>query len=105
MGSLAELYHANVCRHFRGCPGIARPNWPDAQRLETAPCCHLFRLEAPTLPPDRSPVLCPSEQPLATDPVFVERSPPNVRRAMQFRAPQTVFDRPNAVAKSGDGNG
>src|ERR1700730_6575382 len=42
-------------RHFRDCPGIARPNWPDAQLLETAPCCLLFRLEEPTLPLDRSP--------------------------------------------------
>ena len=26
-GSLAELYRANVCRHFRDCLGTARPNW------------------------------------------------------------------------------
>src|SRR2546428_10262866 len=105
MGSLDELYRANACRRSRDCRGIARPNWPDAQRLETAPCCHLFRLEEPTLPLDRSPVSCPSEQPLATAPVFVERSPPDVRRATQFRVPQTVSDRPNAGAKSDDGNG
>src|SRR5215467_6167897 len=99
MGSLDELYRANACRR------IARPNWPDAQRLETATCCHLFRREAPTLPLDRSPVSCPSEQPLAPAPVFVGRCPPGVRRATQFRVPQTVSDRPIAGAKSDDGNG
>ena len=51
----------------RDCRGIARPNWPDAQRLETAPCCHLFRLEEPTLPLDRSPGSCPSAQPPAPE--------------------------------------
>src|SRR3977135_1252982 len=61
-------------------------------------------MNTPTLPLDRSPVSCPSEQPLATAPVFVERSPPDVRRATQFRVPQTVFDRSNAGAKSDDGN-
>lgn len=90
--SLAELYHENVCRHFRDCPGIARPNWPDVQRLETAPCCHRFRLEAPTLPLDRFPALCPSEQPLAIAPVFVERSPPDVHRQRNF-----VFHKPHLI--------
>src|ERR1700693_3577426 len=105
MGSLDELYRANACRRSRDCRGIARPNWPDAQRLETVPCCHLFRLEEPTLPLDRSPVSCPSEQSLAPGPVFVGRCPPGVRRAMQFRVPQTVFDPVNAEAESDDGNG
>src|SRR6266852_6962909 len=81
MDSLDELHRANVCRHFRDCLGTARPNWPTAQRLETAPCCHLSRLEGPTLPLDRPPVSCPSEPPLATAPVFVGRCPPGVLRA------------------------
>src|ERR1700675_4238324 len=80
-------------------------NWPDDQQLETAPCCYLFQLEEPTLPLDRSPVSCPSEQPLAPGPVFVGRCPPGVRRAMQFRVPQTVFDPVNVQAESDDGNG
>src|SRR5262249_53201709 len=104
-GSLDEWYRANACRRSRDCQGIARPNWPDVQRLETAPCCRLFRLEAPMLPLDRSPVSCPSEQPLATAPVFVGRCPPDVRRAMQFRVPQTALDPVNAAAESDDGNG
>src|SRR4029077_16625717 len=105
MGSLDELYRANACRRSRDCRGIAPSNWPDDQLLETAPCCPLLRLEEPTLPLDPSPVSSPSEQPLARGPVFVCRCPPGVRRAMQFRVPQTVSDRPNAGAKSDDGNG
>src|SRR5215469_5381828 len=41
----------------------------------------------------------------ATAPVFVGRYPPGVRRARQFRVPQTAFDPVNAEAKSDDGNG
>src|SRR5664279_1556208 len=104
-GPLAELYRANACRHFRDCPGIARPSWRDVPRLETAPCCHRFRLEASMLPLDRSPVSCPSEPPLAIAPVSVERSPPDVHRATQFRVPQTALDPVTAGAKSDDGNG
>ena len=104
-GSLDELHRANVCRHFRDCLGTAPPNWPTAQRLETAPCCHLPPLEGPTLPLDRLPVSCPSEQPLAIAPVLVGRCPPDVLRAMQFRVPRTAFDPVNAEAKSDDGNG
>src|SRR6476646_5097170 len=51
------------------------------------------------------PVSCPSEQPLATVPIFVERSPPDVGRAVQFRVPQIALDPVNAEAKSDDGNG
>lgn len=105
MDSLDELYRANACRRFRDCRGIVRPNWPDAQLLETAACCHLFRLEEPRLPLDRSPVSCPSEQPHAPGPVFVGRCPPGVRRAVQFHVPQTGLDPVNAAAESDDGNG
>src|ERR1700751_675165 len=99
MGSLDGLYRADACRRSRDCRAIARPNWPDAQRLETGPCCPLFRREEPTLPLDRSPVSCPSEQPLAPVLVFVERSAPDVRRAVQFRVPQTALDPINVGAK------
>src|SRR5579863_2327620 len=84
MGFLGELHHANVCQHFRDCLGTAQPNWPTAQRLEIAPCCHLPRPEGPTLPRDRPPVSYPSELPLATAPVFVHRCPPGVLRECNF---------------------
>src|SRR6266852_2695499 len=105
MGSLDELHRANVCRHFRDCLGTARPNWPTVQRLETAPCCPLSRLEGPTLPLDRPPVSCPSEPPLAIAPAFAGRCPPGVLRAMKFRVTQTAFDPVNDEVKSDDGNG
>src|ERR1700758_1109403 len=104
MGSLDELYHANVCQHFRDCLGRAPPSWPTVQRLETAPCCHLPRPEGPRLPLDRLPVSYPSEPPLAIAPVFVGRCPPDAGRAMLSRVPQTAFDPASAEAKSDDGN-
>src|SRR5215467_14974974 len=100
-----ELCRANVCRRFRDSLGTARPNWPTAQPLETAPCCYLLRREESILPPDRSLVLCPSEQPLATARVFVGQCPRGVLRAMQSRVPQNAIDPVNAEAESDDVDG
>src|SRR5947207_419652 len=105
MGSPGELYRASACRRFRDYPGTARPNWPAARPLETAPCCPLLPLEEPIPPLDRCPVSCPSEQPLGPVPIFGGRCPRGVLRAMQFRVPQNAIDPVNAEAKSDGGNG
>jgi hypothetical protein len=105
MGCLDDLYRANACRHSRDCRGLARPNWPDAQRLETARCCHLFSARRAHAATRSNPGIVSQEQPLAPGPVFVGRFPPGVRRAMQYHVPQTVFDPVNAEAENDDGNG
>src|SRR6266581_1846719 len=61
----------------------------------------LFRVEmCPFLPDDESDRRYLSRQGEAS-----HRWLPDVRRATQFHVPQTVSDRPNAGAKSDDGNG